>query len=132
MAEALKTNKTLEEIHVGNLMVGCTVRLKSSREEKVVTKHSGNYIQYSGSETLKFDVDQGWVPSSEWDIIPTVLPAKQLRENTIETLNLSNKGLGVDGGLMLAALMATIHSTTCSTFLGIRLAKPEEWPWQRP
>ena len=51
------------------------------------------------------------VKASEFDLIPAVLPAKQLRENTIETLNLSNKGLGVDGGLMLAALMAGNSST---------------------
>ena len=50
MAEALKTNKTLEEIHVGNLMVGSKVRLKSSGEEKVVTeiKNDGR-IKYEGS-----------------------------------------------------------------------------------
>jgi hypothetical protein len=32
------------------------------------------------------------------------IPAKQLRENTITMLDLSNKGLGVDGGQILAAL----------------------------
>ena len=103
MAEALKTNKAFEEIHVGSLMVGCTVRLKSSGEEKVVTDHlSDGRLKYEGSD---------WVKPSEFDPIPAVLPAKQLRENTIETLNLSNKGLGVDGGLMLAALMAGNSST---------------------
>ena len=34
-----------------------------------------------------------------------VIPAKQLRENTITSLDLSNKGLGVDGALILAALI---------------------------
>ena len=34
-----------------------------------------------------------------------VVPVKQLRENTITSLDLSNKGLGVDGGLILAALI---------------------------
>ena len=102
MAEALKTNKTLEEIHVGNLMVGCTVRLKSSGEEKVVTAMDVyNYnvnIQVQGSDSK--------IKPSEFDPIPAVLSAKQLRENTIETLDLNNKGLGIDGGLMLAALVA--------------------------
>ena len=34
-----------------------------------------------------------------------VIPVKQLRENTITGLDLSSKGLGVDGGLILAALI---------------------------
>ena len=34
-----------------------------------------------------------------------VIPVKQLRENTITSLDLSNKGLGVDGALILAALI---------------------------
>ena len=34
-----------------------------------------------------------------------VLPVKQLRENTIASLDLSSKGLGVDGALILAALI---------------------------
>ena len=34
-----------------------------------------------------------------------VIPVKQLRENTITSLDLSSKGLGVDGGLILAALI---------------------------
>ena len=38
MAEALEANKTLEEISVGNLIVGCTVKLKSSGEMKTVSK----------------------------------------------------------------------------------------------
>ena len=59
MAEALKANKTLEEIHAGNLMVGCTVRLKSSGEEKVVTEtFSDGDVKVSGSDDWldhKFD-----------------------------------------------------------------------------
>ena len=34
-----------------------------------------------------------------------VVPVKQLRENTITSLDLSSKGLGVDGALILAALI---------------------------
>ena len=34
-----------------------------------------------------------------------LLPLKQLRENTVTELNLSNSGLGVDGGIMLAAVL---------------------------
>ena len=102
--EALKTNKTLEEIHLGNLMVGCTVRLKSSGEEKVVTETTQSHIKFSGCDSLP-DLINGWVKPSEFDPIPAVLPAKQLRENTITSLDLSNKGLGVDGGLILAALI---------------------------
>ena len=34
-----------------------------------------------------------------------VIPAKQLRDNTITSLDLSSKGLGVDGALILAALI---------------------------
>ena len=95
--EALKTNKTLEEIHVGNLMVGCTVRLKSSREVKVVTDLNDNGIH------IKVLGVTDW--TNEYDPIPAVLPVKQLRENTITSLDLSSKGLGVDGGLILAALI---------------------------
>ena len=108
MAEALKTNKTLEEMHVGNVMVGCKVRLKSSGEEcAVTTVHNSGNINITKPDGSS----QQRVKPSEFDAIPAVLPAKQLRENTIETLNLSNKGLGVDGGLMLAALMAGNNST---------------------
>ena len=93
--EALKTNKTLEEIHLGNVIVGCTVRLKSSGEEKVVTDLNGMHIKALGVTD--------W--TNEYDRIPAVLPVKQLRENTITSLDLSSKGLGVDGGLILAALI---------------------------
>ena len=55
--------------------------------------------------------DSDWIQTSEFDTIPAVLPAKQLRDSTIETLDLSNKGLGEDGGLILAALMAGNSST---------------------
>ena len=97
-AEALKTNKTLEEIHVGNVMVGCSVRLKSSGEEKVVTHTYGD-------GDIKVEGGSDYVKPSEFDLIPAVIPVKQLRENTITSLDLSSKGLGVDGGLILAALI---------------------------
>ena len=95
--EALKTNKTLEEIHLGNLMVGCTVRLKSSGEVKVVTDLNDNGIH------IKVLGVTDW--TNAYDPIPAVIPVKQLRENTITSLDLSSKGLGVDGGLILAALI---------------------------
>ena len=37
MAAALEANKTLEEITVGNVIAGSTVKLKSSGELKVLT-----------------------------------------------------------------------------------------------
>ena len=37
MAAALEANQTLEEISVGNVMVGSTVKLKSSGELKVLS-----------------------------------------------------------------------------------------------
>ena len=98
----MKTNKTLEEVHVGNLMVGCTMRLKNSGEEKLVTETT----ETGSAGVIKFAGASQWVTVGNFEPIAAVLPAKQLRDNTIETLNLSNKGLGVDGGLMLAALMA--------------------------
>jgi hypothetical protein len=101
--EALKTNKTLEEIHVGNLMVGCTVRLKSSGEETVVTK-TGVYNDGT-FDNIKVQGSDSKIKPSEFDPIPAVIPVKQLRENTITSLDLSNKGLCVDGGLILAALI---------------------------
>ena len=104
MAETLKTNKTLEEVHVGNLMVGCKVRLKSSGKI-----HHVRHIYSSDIYTTENGSNK--VNKSDLEHIPAVLPAKQLRENTIETLDFSNKGLGVDGGLMLAALMAGNNST---------------------
>jgi hypothetical protein len=104
----------MEEIHVGNLIVGCTVRLKSNGEIcTVLTVHPNPDCL----ELMKADGSQygyGHKPGEnrhDVQIVPAILPAKQLRENTIETLDLSNKGLGVDGGLMLAALMAGNDST---------------------
>jgi hypothetical protein len=99
---------------MGNLVVGCTVRLKSSGEECIV-----HTIEWNGKPSIsrKDGSSQTYLEPSDFDLIPAVLPAKQLRENTITTLDLRNKGLGDDGGLMLAALMARNNSTTCSKFL---------------
>ena len=100
--EALKTNKTLEEIHVGNLMVGCTVRLKSSGEMCTVFNMNGADVALQHADGKK---DSSWTKPSDFDPIPAVIPVKQLRENTITSLDLSSKTLGVDGALILAALI---------------------------
>ena len=106
MAEALEANKTMEEISVGNVMDGSTVKLKRSGELKVLTYvHSdGDHVTYEGSD--------GWVKQSTFEPIPAVLPLKKLRDNTITELDLKNSGLGVDGGMMLAAVMKTNSSVT--------------------
>ena len=100
MASMLGQNKTLETLEIGNLMVGCKVKLKSSGEVKVVTSKAGG-----GDITVEGDGSR--IKPSDFDAIPAVLPLKQLRENAITELNLSNSGLGVDGGIMLAAAMTT-------------------------
>ena len=105
MAAALEANKTLEEISVGNVIVGSTVKLKSSGELKVLTKvHSNGDVEYEGSD--------GWVKQSTFEPIPAVLPLKKLRDNTITKLDLKNSGLGVDGGMMLAAVLKSNSSVT--------------------
>ena len=105
MAEALEANKTLEKISVGNMVVGSTVKLKSSGELKVLTNVVGNGdVQYEGSD--------GWVIPSTFDAIPAVLPLRKLRDNTITELDLNNSGLGVDGGMMLAAVLKSNSSVT--------------------
>ena len=105
MAEALEANKTLEEISVGNVVVGSTVKLKSSGELKVLTDvYSDGDVKYEGSG--------GWVKPSTFEPIPAVLPLKKLRDNTITELDLKNSGLGVDGGMMLAAVLKSNSSVT--------------------
>ena len=106
MAAALEANKTMEEISVGNVMVGSTVKLKSSGELKVLTNvHSdGHHVTYEGSH--------GWVNPSTFEPIPAVLPLKKLRDNTITELDLKNSSLGVDGGMMLAAMLKSNSSVT--------------------
>ena len=97
MAAALRANNTLETLEIGNVVLGAKVKLKSSGEIKVVTdpNYDGD-IKVEGGDTLKH---------SEFDLVPAVLPVKQLRENTVTELNFSNSGLGVDGGVMLAAVL---------------------------
>ena len=105
MAEALEANKTLKEITVGNVIVGSTVKLKSSGELKVLTiVHGDGDVEYEGSG--------GHVQPSEFEPIPAVLPLKKLRDNTITELDLKNSGLGVDGGMMLAAVLKSNSSVT--------------------
>ena len=105
MAVALEANKTLEEISVGNMMVGSTVKLKSSGELKVLTRiHSDGDVVYEGSD--------GWVSPSTFEPIPAVLPLKKLRDNTITELDLKNSGLRVDGAMMLAAVLKSNSSVT--------------------
>ena len=98
MAAALRANNTLETLEIGNVVLGAKVKLKSSGEIKVVTNTASD-------GDIKVQDGGGYVKPSEFDLVPTVLPLKQLRENTVTELNLSNSGLGVDGGIMLAAVL---------------------------
>ena len=105
MAEALEANKTMEEISVGNVMVGSTVKLKKSGELKVLTNvHSDGDVKYEGSYE--------WVQPSTFEPIPAVLPLKKLRDNIITELDFKSSGLGVDGGMMLAAVLKSNSSVT--------------------
>ena len=105
MAAALEANKILEEISVCSVIVGSTVKLKSSGELKVLTSvHSDGDVKYEGSG--------GWVKPSTFEPIPAVLPLKKLRDNTITELDFKNSGLGVDGGMMLAAVLKSNSSVT--------------------
>ena len=108
MAEALEANKTLEEISVGNVIVGCTVKLKSSGELCTV------YRAYSDGRIwiIKPDGSKQDVEPSEFEPIPAVLPLKKLRDNTITELDLKSSGLCVDGGMMLAAVLKSNSSVT--------------------
>ena len=105
MAKALEANKTMEEISVGNVIEGSTVKLKSSGELKVLTSVDiYGHVKYEGSD--------GWVDPSAFEPIPAVLPLKKLRDNTITELDLKNSGLRVDGGMMLAAMLKSNSSVT--------------------
>ena len=109
MAEALEANKTMEEISVGNVIEGSTVKLKSSGEWCTV-----KYAYPSGD--IKVTKPDGSteddVKPSQFEPIPAVLPLKKLRDNTITELDLKNSGLGVDGGMMLAAVLKSNSSVT--------------------
>ena len=109
MAEALEANKSMEQISVGNVIVGSTVKLKSSGELCTV-----KYIHsYGDVKVTKPDGStEDDVKPSEFEPIPAVLPLKKLRDNTITELDLKNSGLGVDGGMMLAAVLKSNSSVT--------------------
>ena len=127
MAAALEANKTLEEISVGNVIVGSTVKLKSSGELKVLTNiHSDGNVKYDGSD--------GWVNPSTFEPIPVVLPLKKLRDNTITELDLNNSCLGVDGGMMLAVVLKSNSSVTkvsdceCLVRLAVTMVQQQPYP----
>ena len=61
---------------------------------------------------VKYDGSGGWVKPSKFDPIPAVLPVKQLRDNAIVELDFKNSTLGVDGGIMLAAVLKRNASVT--------------------
>ena len=108
-AQALESNTTLEEVSVGNLIEGSTVRLKSSGETcKVKYAYSSGDIEVTKPDGSTQDN----VEPSEFDPIPAVLPVKQLRDNAITELDLKNSVLGIDGGIMVAAMLKTNASVT--------------------
>ena len=109
MAEALEANKSMEQISVGNVIVGSTVKLKSSGELCTVK----DVYSSGGIEVTKPDGStEDDVKLSEFEPIPAVLPLKKLRNNTITELDLKNSNLGVDGGMMLAAVLKSNSSVT--------------------
>ena len=114
MAVALETNKTLEAISVGNVVVGSTVKLKSRVEGELCTVtglYGGNSVGCIA--LMKPDGSkQDMVKPSEFEPIPAMLPLKKLRDNTITELGLKNSGLGIDGGMMLAAVLKSNSSVT--------------------
>ena len=109
MAEALEANKILEEISVGNVIVGITVKLKSSGELCTVHEiyQTGNPCITKPDGSTEYNVKP-----SEFEPIPAVLPLKKLRDNGITELNFKSSGLGVDGGMMLAAVLKSNSSVT--------------------
>ena len=110
MAESLETSKSLEEISVGNVIVGSTVRLKSDGSMRIVR---GTGYSPPGSPFLFTLQGVGdYHDPSKFEPIPAVLPLRKLRDNTITELDLKNSGLGVDGGMMLAAVLKSNSSVT--------------------
>ena len=109
MAAALEINQTLEEISVGSVIVGSTVKLKSSGELCTIHK-----MHWTGNPciTLSNGSTKDDVKPSEFEPIPAVLPLKKLRDNTITELDLKNSSLCVDGGMMLAAVLKSNSSVT--------------------
>ena len=108
MAEALEANKSMEQISVGNVIVGSTVKLKSSGELCTIHK-----MHWTGNPCITLsNGSTNDVKPSEFELIPAVLPLKKLRDNTITELDFKNSGLGVDGGMMLAAVLKSNSSVT--------------------
>ena len=127
MAAALEANKTMEEISVGNVIVSSTVKLKSSGElctVKYINSDGSVDVRKADGSTLnlltsvagdcgvQYEFSYGWVNPSTFEPIPAVLPLKKLQDNTITELDLKNSGLGVDGGMMLAAVLKSNSSVT--------------------
>ena len=110
MAAALEANKSMEQISVSNVIVGSTVKLKSSGE--LCTVHGFYGSDGNPFVTLLNGSTKDDVKPSEFEPIPAVLPLKKLRDNTITELDFNNSGLGVDGGMMLAAMLKSNSSVT--------------------
>ena len=110
MAEALEVNRSMEEISVGNMIVGCTVKLKSSGELCTVRRFYGGNGNPCITKPHGSTMDD--VKPSEFEPVPAVLPLKKLRDNTITELDLKNSGLDVDGGMILAAVLKSNSSVT--------------------
>ena len=112
MAVALEANKTLEKISVGNVIVGSTVKLKSSGELCTVTYVNSDgsvHVRKADGSTLDYLGREG---KDQFEPIPAVLPLKKLRDDSIIELDFTNSGLGVDGGMMLAAMLKINSSVT--------------------
>ena len=112
MAEALESNKSMEQISVGNVIVGSTVKLKSSGElctVKYVNSDGSVDVRKADGSTLDYVGREG---KDQFEPIPAVLPLKKLRDNTITELDLTSSSLGVDGGMMLAAVLKSNSSVT--------------------
>ena len=112
MAEALEANKSMEQISVGNVIVGSTVKLKSSGElctVKEVNSDGSVNVRQADGPTL---YDVGRTGEDQFEPIPAVLPLKKLRDNTITELDLTSSSLGIDGGMMLAAVLKSNSSVT--------------------
>jgi Ran GTPase-activating protein (RanGAP) involved in mRNA processing and transport len=107
------------------MQVGDEVKIKSSGEMCTVHRFYGG--DGNPCITKPDGSKQDDVEHSEFDPIPAVIPVKQLRENTITSLDLSSKGLGVDGALILAALIkdntSVQHLDISSNNLGLEGGK---------
>ena len=70
---------------------------------------------------------------TEFEPIPAVLPLKKLRDNTITELDFKNSGLGVDGGMMLAAVLKSNSSVTkvsdCEKLVQLAVTMLQQQPY---